>query len=127
MQLKLDLLGQGRLYDEIVEPPTDECVGLYVGVGHVVLGTDFVLLGGDLFCCAWVRGVLLWAREIESRERKRRNFSDIQRYIYNISINWRFKIGAACQGLRKGSFGLRCLVVDGSRSLWFSSIRSHFG
>lgn len=82
MQLELDLLGQGRLYDEIVESPTDECVGLYVGVGHVVLGSDFVLLGGDLFCCAWVRGVLLWAREKESRERKRRNFRDIYRYIY---------------------------------------------
>lgn len=56
MQLELDLLAHRRLDDEIVESTTDECVGFDVGVGHVVLGSDFVLLGGDLFCCAWVSG-----------------------------------------------------------------------
>lgn len=86
MQFELDLLGQRRLYDEIVEPATYERVGFHVGVGHVVLRADFVLLGGDLLRCAWVSAVVLCARERESRERKRRSFRDMRRYIL-ISIS----------------------------------------
>ena len=43
MHFELDVVVELGLEDEVVEPSADEGVGLNVGVGHVVLGTDLLL------------------------------------------------------------------------------------
>lgn len=43
VHFELDVVVELGLEDEVVEPSADEGVGLNVGVGHVVLGTDLLL------------------------------------------------------------------------------------